>query len=450
VTNRSSFFVTLAVAMSGACAVVAGCVASDTAGGGSGGAGTGGATAGGSGGNGPGPTGSGGTAGGGSGGKSGGGSGGTTGGGSGGKSGGGSGGTTGGGSGGSPVVGSLPFDNCNWGPPVFTNLDPSQLPPGGLAVENVPQFVSIGFDDNAFEDGMQWVLDLFKSKQNPAGTGNHCTFDGTPARVSFYINSHVGITSDALKALHARVYTDGHEPANHTDTHADTLMQNPDVSVWTQEMTTCNDYLVGLGVPRARLIGFRTPFLQQSEATYQAIVQENFKYDCSVEHYNDGSGFIWPYTLDNGKDPKHTYMTPPNGKYPGLWELPVNQLSLAATGYQAITGLDYNMWVNAKMTGDQVLETLKINLILRMKGGMMPDAAPNRAPMLVGGHSDLYSLLNADANAAAPTPVLERRAAISQFVDWALAYDPAVRIVPSAEVMHWMQAPVGLDGTKGK
>jgi hypothetical protein len=367
----------------------------------------------------------------------------------------GSGGMTGG-SGGSgtggigPVVGSLPFDGCNWGPPVYTKLSSSILPPGGLAVDNVPQFISIGFDDNAFEDGMQWALDLLQPKKNPAGHGNKCTFDDTPARVTFFINSHVGVTTDALKALHGRVYKDGHEPANHTDTHADTLMLNADKAVWTKEMTTCNDYLVGLGVPRARIVGFRTPFLQQSEATYQAMVEQNFKYDCSVEHYNDGSGFIWPYTLDGGKDPKHTYQTPPTGMYPGLWELMVNQLQTAATGYQAITGFDYNLWISARKTKAEVLEILKINLILRMKGGMMPDALPNRAPMLVGGHTDLYSGVNADANNAAATPFLERRAAIAEFIDWALAYDPAVRIVPYAEVMHWMQAPVGLDGTKGK
>lgn len=339
---------------------------------------------------------------------------------------------------------------CSGGGPVVTNLAPSIVPPGGLAVDNVPQFVSIGFDDNQFEDGMQWALDLFKSKRNPAGTGNACTSDGSPARVTFFINSHVGITSDALKALHARVYTDGHEAANHTDTHADTLMQNPDKAVWTKEMTTCNDYLVGLGVPRAKIIGFRTPFLQQSEATFQAIVEQNFKFDCSVEHYNAGDGFLWPYTLDDGKDPKHTYMTPPTGKYPGLWELPVNQLAQAATGYQAITGFDYNLWISSKMSKQQVLDILKVNLVLRMKGGMMPDALPNRAPLLIGGHTDLYSAVNADANNAAATPFLERRAAISEFIDWALAYDPAVRIVPYGEVMHWMQSPVGLDGTKGK
>jgi len=91
--------------------------------------------------------------------------------GSGGNNGGTGGGSVGGGSGGAGgtvVVGMSPYD-CNWGAPVFTKLDSSIVPPGGLAVANVPQFVSIGFDDNAFEDGMKWALDLLKaSRTRPA------------------------------------------------------------------------------------------------------------------------------------------------------------------------------------------------------------------------------------------------------------------------------------------
>src|SRR5262249_31098981 len=101
--------------------------------------------------------------------------------------------------------------DCNWGPPVITSLAPSTSPPGGLAINNVPQFVAFGFDDNRYADGMQWALDFIKSKQNPAGRGDHCTFDGTPARFSFFITSSVGDTTDALKALHARAYRDGNE-----------------------------------------------------------------------------------------------------------------------------------------------------------------------------------------------------------------------------------------------
>jgi hypothetical protein len=50
----------------------------------------------------------------------------------------------------------------------------------------------------------------------------------------------------------------------------------------------------------------------------------------------------------------------------------------------------------------------------------------------------------------AAASVADRRAAIEEFLTWALAHHPAVRVVPYAEVMHWMQAPVGLDGAKGR
>jgi hypothetical protein len=341
----------------------------------------------------------------------------------------------------------FPYDKCDWGTPVFTKLAASTKAPGGLALNNVPQLVSIGFDDNAHEDGMAWFLDFIKSKVNPAGKGNPCTFDGTAARVSFFDNSHVDMHTDAMAALHARAFREGHEAGNHTDTHAETLQQNPNKDVWTKEIVTCNDYLVALGVPRDRIVGFRTPFLQHSEATFQAVVEQKFRYDCSIEHYYGATGFVWPYTLDSGKTPDNTYLGFPRGAYPGLWELPVNELMTSNTGYGSVTGLDYNMWISKRMSRQQVVETLKANLEIRMKGGNAP---ANRAPLLVGAHTDLYSNENPAAMAGSPASIADRRAAIEEFVTWALAYHPDVRIVPHAEVLHWMQNPVGLDGTRGK
>jgi hypothetical protein len=344
-----------------------------------------------------------------------------------------------------PVV--YPYDKCNFGAPVITKLAASTNPPGGLAVTNVPQLVSIGFDDNAHEDGMAWILDFMKAKANPAGKGNPCTFDGTAARVSFFNNSHVEKHTDAIAALHARAFREGHEAGNHTDSHADTLQQNPNKDVWTKEIVTCNDYLVGLGVPRERIVGFRTPFLQHSEATFQAVVEQKFRYDCSIEHFYGQTGFVWPYTLDDGKTMANTYLGFPQGKYPGLWELPVNELQTSNMGFGSVTGLDYNMWISKRMSRQQVVETLKTNLEIRMKGGNAP---ANRSPMLVGAHTDLYANDNPDAMAGNPASIADRRAAIEEFITWALAYHPDVRIVPHAEVLRWMQSPVGLDGTRAK
>jgi hypothetical protein len=335
--------------------------------------------------------------------------------------------------------------DCAWGPPVFTSLAPSTSPPGGLALDNVPQFVAFGFDDNRYEDGMQWALDTIKPKQNPPGRGDHCTFDGTPARFSFFITSMVDQTTAALEALHARAYRDGNEVGNHTDTHADSLQANPNESVWLDEMSKCNIYLKNLGVAPADITGFRTPFLQFTGATFSAIVQEGFLYDCSVEHFLSPTGEDWPYTLDNGPS-KNSYMrNDGTGNHPGLWELPVHEF-MPPTGWAGVTGLDYNIWCVAKLSPADALAMLKASLDLRFKGDSRGPA--NRAPFFVGGHTDLYSDANASAATCANT-VQERRAVIEQFVDYALAYDPAVRVVPYGQILRWMQHPVGLDGTKG-
>src|SRR4029453_18760444 len=168
--------------------------------------------------------------------------------------------------------------------------------PGGLSVDNVPMFVTIGFDDNAHADGMAWILDFMKAKVNPRGSGNKCTFDGGPARVTFFNNSHVGVAMDPIKQQPLRAYRDGHEAANHTDTHDELLARSTDKALWVKEMTTCNDYHVGVGTPRGALIGCRTPFLQQSDQTFDAILEVGFKYDCSIEHYYAGDGSTWPTT----------------------------------------------------------------------------------------------------------------------------------------------------------
>ncbi len=336
--------------------------------------------------------------------------------------------------------------DCNWGPPAFTKLAPSTSPPGGLALTNVPQFVAFGFDDDRYEDGMQWALDTIKAKQNPAGRGDHCTFDGTAARVSFFITSKVGLTSAALKALHARAYQDGNEVANHTDTHADTLQANPDINVWLQEMAACNGYLTGLGVPKNAIIGFRTPFLQYTSATFNAIAQESFLYDCSVEHFLSPTGEDWPYTLDNGRSTNSYLRNDDTGKHAGMWELPVHEF-MPPTGWVGVTGLDWNIWCARKMTTTDALNLLKASLDIRFKGDMRGPA--NRAPLFVGGHTDLYSQNNPDAALCSNT-YLERRQVIEQFIDYALAYDPSVRIVPYGQIMRWMQSPRGLDGTLGR
>jgi hypothetical protein len=138
------------------------------------------------------------------------------------------------------------------------------------------------------------------------------------------------------------------------------------------------------------------------------------------------------------------------GNRPGLWELPVQEF-LPSIGWQGIPGLDYNVWCVAKLNPTDALSLLKASLDIRFKGDSR-SPTPNRAPFFVGGHTHLYSNEFATTDPSASTcanTVQERQMVIEQFLDYALSYDPSVRVVPYGEVLHWLQHPVGLDGTKG-
>jgi len=185
-------------------------------------------------------------------------------------------------------------------------------------------------------------------------------------------------------------------------------------------------------------------------------------YDCSIaEGYQweqDGTDFLWPYTLDEGS-PGHEVMVDwgsadPIDDHPGLWEKPVHAVIVppdeACSQYgvppglrdrlQAvqpwfdpdggkITGFDYNLWVAFEMTAAEAEATLKYTLDLRMAG--------NRAPMMLGGHTDEYSSLY---TAAPNATTQERQAAVEAFLDHALDH-PEVRVVPMAEIIEWMREP---------
>src|SRR5204863_470436 len=65
------------------------------------------------------------------------------------------------------------------------NVAPSIDPPGGLPASKVPMFVLLGFDDNGYADGINWVLDSLRARVN----GDH-----TAARATFFISA--GFDSD--------------------------------------------------------------------------------------------------------------------------------------------------------------------------------------------------------------------------------------------------------------
>lgn len=341
------------------------------------------------------------------------------------------------------------------------NLPASDQPPGGLAPAQVPQFVLLGFDDNPQTEPMAWFVDHVKALRNPAGRGAGVTFDGALVRAIFFSNGKYW-NDRTLISIHHRAQTEGHEIANHTHNHFQGGAFT--VSKWRGEMAACLATFVETGISAAGVTGFRTPFLAYNAATFEALVHEKFIYDSSIEEGDqpgqDGTNFLWPYTLDAGS-PGNAHDNPVGspkrvGSHPGLWEIPIHvfmipsdeecarhgvtpglrarigaALKVAYGGgdgepTEKISGLDWNVLEAAKCDGPEFLAILKHTLDLRLAG--------NRAPFMVGAHTALY-----------PANKPDRRKAMEDFIAYALS-KPEVRFVTGKQLIEWLRAPQGLGG----
>ena len=387
-----------------------------------------------------------------------------------------------------PIDGLGPWtgdDNVAW----------SQDPPFGLPVDRVPQFVSFGFDDNAYSGlegsagtgGFSWAVDMAKSRRNPAGSGNARTYDGEPIKHSFYLTSvYIAAWQSESPTFVKRAWHEaliqGHDMGNHTQGHLHGA--GFDKNQWGAEIQTALDWATkpfdpaevnfspddskGAGIPRDQIYGFRTPFLEYNDATFEVLREKGFWMDLSIEEgwdaEFDGRNYNWPYTLDDGSPGNEVLagwdLMPPKphlGSHPGLWELAAHPVIVppdsecakygVPTGLRdkmhalaswfsvesgKITGLDYNLFVQFKMTKAEFLATMKYTLDLRLEG--------NRAPMTFGAHSDVFS---SKYTAAPNATVDERQQAIEEFIDYALS-KPEVRVVSGKQLLDWVRNPVPL------
>jgi len=351
---------------------------------------------------------------------------------------------------------------------------PSSLPPKGIAIDKAPQFVVIGFDDNTKSEGIEWALDMFDGKKNA---------DGSDARVSFYMNT-IGLyeeiednTSKLLDAVIA-LKNSGHEVANHTQNHhRDLNYSNPQNITqlseieWYNRIKNGSDNLIDkVGILQSDIVGFRAPFLLYNQDMLEELLSQNFLYDCSIEEGYasefDGTNFRWPYQLNEGS-PGHNeswYGNPANSEFleinpvEGLWEVPNHVFMIPkdneCQGYGIeiglwsrilenapylsdfkITGFDYNLWSVIKLNKAEVLGILKYNLDLRLQG--------NRAPFMIGAHTQFYTESWSEDNAPNATTI-QMREAISEFVDYALS-KPEVKISPAVDIVNWCSNPTPLN-----
>jgi peptidoglycan/xylan/chitin deacetylase (PgdA/CDA1 family) len=347
---------------------------------------------------------------------------------------------------------------------------PSAQPPRGLQPSQVPQFVGISWDDNSRVDGMEWALELAAARKNP---------DGTPVKMTFFMTTKF-IAWDAitdprtLKKVWREALAAGHEVAVHGVTQE--TSKNTDAKRWTEELTGAiaaltKDYDAneerwdtslksGPGLPKEQLVGWRTPLLATNDVLMPVLKAHGVWYDASLEEGfqddQDGTNFLWPYTLDKGS-PGDAFLAArgsqdskaPITRHAGLWELPVYTVITppeirATLKYRVnwfdeqngkISGSDFNLLTHAlfQMNKAEFLATLKHTLDLRLRG--------NRAPFLITLHSDYYS---PEFTYAPRITHAERRAAIEEFLDYALS-KPEVRVRSHKEIFDWMRSPAAME-----
>ena len=322
-------------------------------------------------------------------------------------------------------------------------------------LHKTPLFVAFGFDDNGISGfansgdvgatgGMTFVLDMLKS---------HRDLQGNPLKASFFLASNYILQNNVddpflVKQTWQRAYEEGHEIGNHTRTHSHG--NGFTVDKWKAEMKACNNDLtssfVGIGISKDNIVGFRTPFLEYNDAAFEAAQSLGFVYDCSIEEgflpNQDGTNFPWPYVLSSrGLDlwelPVYAVIVPPDeeckkyGVEPGMRAKMKERQDYFDVCDGKITGFDYNLWVLFKMTKAEFVATLKYSLDLRLKG--------NRAPFMLGGHTDIYSsaYLGEIPNATAS----ERQDALNDFLDHALG-KPEVQVVSFKNVLDWVRNPI--------
>lgn len=346
-------------------------------------------------------------------------------------------------------------------------------------------------------EGILWAKEFFKDLKNPNGSGNADTYDGTPVRVAFYNTSYYasGYNGDnpaLIRKIWHDLWADGHETGNHTQSHSESLKKGS-ASVWQNEVATCNSWLTkplapedmelwkqaesnkyGSGIPQEEIVGFRTPFLAYGGPLFPTLKEEGLIYDCTIEEGNssdhDGTNYRWPYTLDNAS-PGHKEGwsgNPDNPDHfevpevPGFWELP-NHVAMIPSVEESskygvttsiketikknitwfdensdkITMFDYNLWAQAKLSNKEVLCIMKYNLDLRLKG--------NRAPLMIGAHSEYFHSKKSSSCSGAPD-VFERQKVFEDFINYALS-KPEVRVVRPIDIISWCRDPKPLTGT---
>ncbi|XP_071571775.1 chitin deacetylase 1 isoform X2 [Temnothorax nylanderi] len=281
--------------------------------------------------------------------------------------------------------------------------------PGNLTALATPQMITITFDDAVNAENFELYSKIFTDdRKNP---------NGCPIRGTFYISHQYTNYRDVQYLWNA-----GHEIAAHSVTHRgpeEWWSKNATIEDWFDEMVGIANIIKKYAAVRiADIKGVRAPFLQVGWNRQFLMMSEfGFVYDSSiVAPFSDPP--FWPYTLDYR--PPHPCVRAgqlcPTRSYPGIWELPLNQL--LANDYTCST-VDS---CPPDLSGEDVYKMLMLNFKRHY--------LTNRAPFGLHFHASWFQ-----------NPMYFY--AFNKFIDDLLRLDD-VFFVTSNQIVEWMRRPTPL------
>ncbi|KAI9093754.1 hypothetical protein DFS34DRAFT_256812 [Phlyctochytrium arcticum] len=286
--------------------------------------------------------------------------------------------------------------------------------PGGLSVDQTPQFVTLTADDAIQDLSIEPFNQVLNSTTNPNGCTLPYTYFVSTAWTNFW--------------LVTRAYNQGHEIAVHTMNHPDLV--NVTAAVAEQEIVGALQALRTYGgIPNSAIVGFRHPFLSFNKATLDVVAKAGFKYDSSAT-LDPTTAPYWPHTLDFGAPYSMQPCTgcPPGPQmiYKGMWEIPL---------YSLLT-TDLKLWASMDPIINPQLNDYDIALA-NLKATFQ---AHYKTKLPFGLYQHLAQLV-----AWGPEVQIKKVQLLKDFVAWTRTEFKDVWYVTNQQLISWITKPVPVD-----
>jgi len=238
-------------------------------------------------------------------------------------------------------------------PDCFCSEDGTAIP-GDLKSSDVPQMITITFDDAVNNNNIELYNEIFDGKRkNPNGCNIKATF----------FLSHKYSNYSGVQELHRR----GHEIASHSITHNadENFWSNATVDDWAKEMAGMRIIVEKFAnISDNSIVGLRAPYLRVGGNNQFVMMEEQaFLYDSTVTSSLTNPP-LWPYTMYFRMPHKcHGNLQNCPTRSHAVWEMVMNELDRREdpTIDEDLPGCAMVDSCNNILTGDQFYNFLNYN-----------------------------------------------------------------------------------------